>query len=1293
MMMLLPCVGHGCYQTPRILEAISDKRTLFDMPSPAGDIRIEGPLLCKIAITDGKRASDRSWKPCYAQLRGRALFLFKDKNNVSPTPFEDQPISIKSSIVDIAYDYTKKKNVFRLTTYNGSEYLFQADDHDAMLQWIRMIQDNNNPEEDKQGVASSDLIIRKAVQQQESTSVNRNSPQVAQKGKEKKTSTRSLRSKSPSSHSPASKPKKQLSEKDLMDPSGQKPKDTKTWKDRMAKKFKRYGSSSSASADMPETSESSEITGTFGVPLEACPCSSFSEYVPLVVEVCTKIVEERGLEYQGIYRVPGNTGAVNILQEELNRAVDYESLELESEKWMDVNVVGSLLKSFFRKLPEPLITEDLYQAMIAANRIPNQEKRMLKIKKLIHDLPEHNFETFRYIAEHLNRVSEKGDMNKMDGRNLAIVFGPTLIRTSDENMVTMVTDMSDQCRIVESIIANYKWFFSSWFEDVNVPVEEQTDTVPVSGMNQELIVKAENLGDRGRDVSVKDLMSSVIQAANRKIRKKDKPKTSDSVDIDMESEQNSYNERNIDKEIELRRGRDTSQNCLTKEGSVNLEHVTSTTTASSSVSVHESKSSLSLEYSGTKEPAHTSADLKTSVSSLAGMSTTRSGTSLNQVQEKDQWSPNDGSKNRAKQQAGLPIKHYPAYPRVDISSPQVDNSKPSLLKKYSYDELPREEWSHEDEDSARAEGRRDHDEVKKMYGLTQQTRQHLRRIEQETEALRQRERERRKNQEHAAKARQRIERELQKTRRELEEDHNVDEILLRGIGGSEKLPAYRQKYSDHATSAVDNHSVTSDYSTMSSTNTTQGSGPPTKRQMASSETAGTTSSARRRSADQCGSCRHDGVRTGRPADGPKPGEKFPASIGMRLDRSLARPISDDVLKIRKGSLDSLLDVYDRDLSHIDSDIDEDDVVKKDEGLLESIASADPQFRTLLAPAAGQKMATSCRLIGKDTKMEPSFPRNVSEGVKSFRDPTLHKASGESKVIGIASRFERIKSGDAKSIDKVMSSYKADGHTSGAIASGAVSAKSSTATSSCTHSNENQPAAGSRLGGASSGRLWSEQTGTPLEKVTAMSKQTAKPNSILRQGSSERSPDEYVAALRKSTEKLFGSGEDLIDLRSPEEETAEAQKGSSIADKTNSVTAHAEGDRKSRRRRRHTVGGSNDLENMKAMMAATHQYLNRGEVDKRSAWERLQPKSPVTDDARDLKSWCMQQRLRHVGSSPALFDPRLVPVSLDGPPMKRKGSVKSDDDKQPSCTGSSQSSTASSPSVRVQPNSFGFVSSI
>ena len=41
----------------------------------------------------------------------------------------------------------------------------------------------------------------------------------------------------------------------------------------------------------------------------------------------------------------------------------------------------------------------------------------------------------------------------MEIRNLAIVFGPTLVKnTATDNMATMVTDMSDQCRIVESVL-------------------------------------------------------------------------------------------------------------------------------------------------------------------------------------------------------------------------------------------------------------------------------------------------------------------------------------------------------------------------------------------------------------------------------------------------------------------------------------------------------------------------------------------------------------------------------------------------------------------------------------------------------------------------------------------------------------------------------------------------------------------------------------------------------------------------------------------------------------------------
>jgi len=49
----------------------------------------------------------------------------------------------------------------------------------------------------------------------------------------------------------------------------------------------------------------------------------------------------------------------------------------------------------------------------------------------------------------------------MDPRNLAIVFGPSLIRPVDDSMITMVKDMSDQCRITEMIIHHVSLCFPS----------------------------------------------------------------------------------------------------------------------------------------------------------------------------------------------------------------------------------------------------------------------------------------------------------------------------------------------------------------------------------------------------------------------------------------------------------------------------------------------------------------------------------------------------------------------------------------------------------------------------------------------------------------------------------------------------------------------------------------------------------------------------------------------------------------------------------------------------------------
>lgn len=57
--------------------------------------------------------------------------------------------------------------------------------------------------------------------------------------------------------------------------------------------------------------------------IQFCP----SQFIPLIVEICCGLVEEMGLEYTGIYRVPGNNAMVSMLQDQLNKGVDINPAE------------------------------------------------------------------------------------------------------------------------------------------------------------------------------------------------------------------------------------------------------------------------------------------------------------------------------------------------------------------------------------------------------------------------------------------------------------------------------------------------------------------------------------------------------------------------------------------------------------------------------------------------------------------------------------------------------------------------------------------------------------------------------------------------------------------------------------------------------------------------------------------------------------------------------------------------------------------------------------------------------
>lgn len=166
---------------------------------------------------------------------------------------------------------------------------------------------------------------------------------------------------------------------------------------------------------------------------------------------CTEIVELRGLCVVGIYRVSGNKAAYTALKDQVNRGLD--EVTLADPKWDDVNVVASLLKLFIRELPDGLLPGDMYQLFIDADRDAGRA-RMLKLKGLMGRLPAHSYETLKHLMRHLFRVSEQSATNLMEPKNLAIIFGPTVVWTCNETMESAVKDMQHQCRIVEALVSH-----------------------------------------------------------------------------------------------------------------------------------------------------------------------------------------------------------------------------------------------------------------------------------------------------------------------------------------------------------------------------------------------------------------------------------------------------------------------------------------------------------------------------------------------------------------------------------------------------------------------------------------------------------------------------------------------------------------------------------------------------------------------------------------------------------------------------------------------------------------------
>ncbi|CCM04184.1 uncharacterized protein FIBRA_06346 [Fibroporia radiculosa] len=199
---------------------------------------------------------------------------------------------------------------------------------------------------------------------------------------------------------------------------------------------------------------------TFGVDLAEQMARDDVDVPPIVVKCC-EALEKYGLESQGLYRVGGPQSKINKLKEMLDR--DLESVNLDLEEWStDTSNVTSVLKMWFRELPDPLFTTNLHRAFIDAAYIENERLRHIRLHERINELPDPNYATLKYFMGHLHKVTQYEAVNSMGYYNLSVVFGPTLFGPAPHNpndQTNGIADANAQNKAVETILEHYTDIF------------------------------------------------------------------------------------------------------------------------------------------------------------------------------------------------------------------------------------------------------------------------------------------------------------------------------------------------------------------------------------------------------------------------------------------------------------------------------------------------------------------------------------------------------------------------------------------------------------------------------------------------------------------------------------------------------------------------------------------------------------------------------------------------------------------------------------------------------------------
>lgn len=239
--------------------------------------------------------------------------------------------------------------------------------------------------------------------------------------------------------------------------------------------------SGSTSEDFPSTATPNLPIArkVFGVPL--AKMLEGGHYIPKIVKEAIDYLKKNALKEKDLFVKEPNSAELLHLADAIETTGNPDFTD------KDPHLVAAILKEFFDKLPDPLITSNIYDDLCLVQDLAHQSLRASMLHSLIFSMPTEHVMLLRALMAFLQQLTANININSLSPVSLGRVFGPLLVKRAESNSPT-VNDNDTPRMVVQTLIREYSRIFIGDEKELKYVMKNNQQLVE-AGTKEKLIEK------------------------------------------------------------------------------------------------------------------------------------------------------------------------------------------------------------------------------------------------------------------------------------------------------------------------------------------------------------------------------------------------------------------------------------------------------------------------------------------------------------------------------------------------------------------------------------------------------------------------------------------------------------------------------------------------------------------------------------------------------------------------------------------------------------------------------------